>query len=71
MQPFHFYIVVSDTDKEGDWRNHYTGGEVDTVTGVSDIDGGTKENCGMLVPPWGGWTDWNCQIGTTSINNKN
>ena len=56
---------------EGDWRNSYTGGEVDTVTGVSDIDGGTKENCGMVVPPWGGWTDWNCQIGTTSIYNKN
>ena len=52
---------------EGDWRNHYTGGDVDTVTGVTDIDGGTKENCGMLVPPWGGWTDWNCEIGTTSI----
>ena len=52
---------------EGDWKNHYTGGDVDTVTGVTDIDGGTKENCGMLVPPWDGWTDWNCEIGTTSI----
>ena len=32
------------------------------MTGVSAIDGGTMENCGMVVPTWGGWTDWSCQI---------
>ena len=32
------------------------------MTGVSAIDGGTMENCGMVVPTWSGWTDWSCQI---------
>ena len=59
-------LVVSDAAEEGVWKNHYTGEYVDTVTGVYTIDGGTKENCGIVCPPWQGWTDWNCVIGTSS-----
>ena len=25
-------------------------------------DGGTKENCGLISPAWGGWIDWVCEV---------
>ena len=38
---------------------------MDTGLGVisqSVTEGDTIKNCGLVVPPWNGWTDWQCQI---------
>ena len=55
----------SDTEEEKQWQNYYTGIKVETSFGViskSVAKGDPSRNCGLLVPPWNGWTDWQCQI---------
>ena len=32
------------------------------VISKSVAKGDPSRNCGLLVPPWNGWTDWQCQI---------
>ena len=32
------------------------------VISQSVTEGDTIKNCGLVVPPWNGWTDWQCQI---------
>ena len=47
------------------WTNYYTDTDVDTSFGTiskSVANGDTSRNCGLLVPPWNGWTDWLCKI---------
>ena len=59
---FHY---ISDTEEERQWKNYFTGKQVDTSRGVlsqSVAKGDTSKNCGVLVPPWNGWIDWVCQI---------
>ena len=56
---------LSDTEEEKQWQNYYTGNKVETSFGViskSVAKGDPSRNCGLLVPPWNGWTDWQCQI---------
>ena len=52
------YAFFSDNAKEAEWVNKYSGEIVDTSVGVRD--GGTKENCGIMVPMWGYWGDYLC-----------
>ena len=48
---------------EGVWRDYYSGDNVDLSVGVSEtLNGGTTENCALLVPLWDGWNDWSCII---------
>ena len=51
--------IFSDEEKEGDWRNFYTDEKVDLSYGV-DLDGGARENCGIMDARWQGWRDFMC-----------
>ena len=49
------------------WRHYYTGEELDLSFGVVDtLNGGTIENCAIMVSLWKGWVDWTCLISKVS-----
>ena len=58
------FLVCSDIESEGQWTNYYTGQKLDTSVGVvsGGLKGGTTKNCGLAVPAWKGWNDWQCKI---------
>ena len=63
------WISISDKDEEGQWTDYYTHQEIDDVTEAingGELNGGTKENCGLLVGPWIGWSDFTCEINKDS-----
>ena len=50
----------SDSKKEGEWMNYYTGKAVD-LTFADVLNGGTRENCGVMdVKLSNGWRDFLC-----------
>ena len=58
-----FWISIGDEETEGTWVDYYTKEEPDIMDAVSgELNGGTVENCALIIIPWGGWQDWNCQI---------
>ena len=61
---FYNIFLFSDIEVEGKWKSHYTGQEVDTSFGVvsGSIDVDPTQNCGIVVPPWNGWTHYVCQF---------
>ena len=55
---------------EGLWMNYYTGKEVDMSIGIArggSLSVDPSQNCGLLIIPWQGWSDWQCQVATTPI----
>ena len=60
----HFYLnhQCSDVEREGVWRNYYTGEELDLSSAAGDLDGGETENCAILVGVWNAWSDWSCLV---------
>ena len=57
------WYSITDSEKEGTWIDYYSNKEVDILGAVAGHNnGGTKENCGNLMIPWGGWQDWVCQV---------
>ena len=63
------WISLTDRDEEGQWTDYYTKQKIDDVNKAisgGELNGGTKENCGLLVGPWKGWNDWGCNINKDS-----
>ena len=54
--------TCSDEAQEGEWLNYYTGEQVDLSFGVDGLNGGTKENCGIMEANWSGWRDFICDF---------
>ena len=55
---------------EGLWMNYYTEKAVDMSIGVArggSLSADPSQNCGLLIIPWQGWSDWQCQVATTPI----
>ena len=54
---------------ESHWINHYSGKELGTKIGwvASDSVDDPTRNCGLLVPPWNGWRDWQCTVKSSPI----
>ena len=55
---------------QGLWMNYYTGKEVDMSIGIArggSLSVDPSQNCGLLIIPWQGWSDWQCQVATTPI----
>ena len=46
-----YELQFSDIENEGEWTHHISGAVVDPGVGGT-VDGGTAQNCGVLIPPW-------------------
>ena len=50
-----FWIPITDSETEDIWIDYYSNKQVEILGAVSgELNGGTVENCGMMVIPWGG-----------------
>ena len=61
----HVILNFSDIEVDGQWKNHYTGKEMeDTSLGVvaRGLDADPSTNCALLSASWGGWINFPCQI---------
>ena len=60
-----FWLAMSDSREEGEWRDHYTGEQLnllDAVGGSGKLDDTDTMNCGVMVLRWAGWQDWWCEV---------
>lgn len=59
------WISLTDEDEEGNWIDYYTKEKIkdarEMIVG-GELNGGTKENCAIMVLMWNGWNDWQCTI---------
>jgi hypothetical protein len=63
------WISLTDRDEEGQWSDYYTHQKLEDVDKEifgGELNGGTRENCGLLVGPWKGWNDWGCELNKDS-----
>ena len=62
-----YWIPVTDSKIEGEWVDYYTSDPVN-IMGVAagDPNGGSVENCAIVVSVWGGWQDWECKVNSAS-----
>ena len=61
LKTHNFNIFYSDVMNEGEWINYYTDKEVD-LTFTDGLNGGRKENCGLMNVKWTGWRDFVCNL---------
>ena len=61
LKTHNFNIFCSDATNEGEWINYYTDKAVD-FTFTDGLNGGTKENCGLMNVKWTGWRDFVCNL---------
>ena len=64
------WIAVTDLESEGTWIDYYTQEKIEDADEAifgGELNGGTKENCGLLVGPWRGWNDWSCEVRKDSV----
>ena len=62
-----FWLPISDEAEDGVWLDHNRGEKVEYFEWKQgEPNGGTKQNCGNLVPP-GGWTDRPCNVGKCCV----
>ena len=62
-----FWLALSDEAEDGVWIDHNSGEKVEYFEWKQgEPNGGTKQNCGNLVPP-GGWTDRPCNVGKCCV----
>ena len=64
VESFAFWISITDSETEGAWSDYYSNKQVDIPGAMSGewLDGGTTENCGMMLLLWPGWQDWACHV---------